>query len=61
MVFLELEHRFFLYLFFFKINVYSSIVALGFPGVSVVKNMPVNAGFDSRVRKIPREGNGNPF
>ena len=44
-----------------KINFYSSIVALGFPGVSVVKNPPVNAGFDSRVRKIPGEGNGNPL
>ena len=30
-------------------------------GVSVVKNLAANAGFDPWVGKIPEEGNGNPL
>ena len=39
----------------------------GFPGCSVVKNMPANAGDAGNVGSIPgkgrslRDGNGNPF
>ena len=35
---------------------------MGFPGDSVVKNQPANAGdvgFDPSAKKSPREGNGN--
>ena len=37
---------------------------LGFPGGSVVKNLPANtedAGWISESERSPREGNGNPF
>ena len=37
---------------------------MGFPGGSVVKNLPANAGDEgsiSGLRRSPREGNGNPF
>ena len=37
---------------------------MGFPGGSVVKNLPANAGDEgsiSGLQKSPGEGNGNPF
>ena len=37
---------------------------MGFPGGSVVKNLPANAGDTGSIpgsRKIPGEGNGNPL
>ena len=37
---------------------------MGFPGGSVVKNLPANAGDEGsipRLRRSPGEGNGNPF
>ena len=33
---------------------------LGFPGGSMVKNPPANAGDARDSSSIPREGNGNP-
>ena len=33
----------------------------GFPGDSVVKNQPANAGDVGSIGKIPGEGNGNPL
>ena len=37
---------------------------MGFPGGSVVKNLPANAGDEGSIpglRRSPGEGNGNPF
>ena len=37
---------------------------MGFPGVSVVKNLPVNAGDTGSISgsgRFPGEGNGNPI
>ena len=44
-------------------NMPSSFV-MGFPGVSVYKNVPANAGEANSIRKLksfPQEGNANPF
>ena len=40
------------------------MIDLGFPGGSVVKNLPANAGDTGSIpgfRRCPREGNGNPL
>ena len=45
-------------------NKYKAFLTLGFPGVSVVKNPPANAGDSSLIPGLgrsPREGNGNPL
>ena len=37
---------------------------MGFPGSSVIKNLPSNAGDMGLIpgsRRFPREGNGNPL
>ena len=42
----------------------SAMISEDFPGGSVVKNLPVNAGDRGSIPgsgKFPREGNGNPF
>ena len=49
-----------IWFFFF----FPGLMSLGFPGGSVVKNIPANAGdvgFDLWVGKIPGEGNGIPL
>ena len=49
-------------LFLFKNNFYWIIVALGFPGGSVVKNLPANAGDTGLIPVLGRSpggGNGN--
>ena len=41
-----------------------TIPGLGFPGSSVVKNLPANAGDTGLIaglERSPRKGNGNPF
>ena len=49
-------------LHYFKFNNLSLVV--GFPGVSVVKNLPANAGDMGSIPgsgRSPEEGNGNPL
>ena len=45
-------------------KLYKNLVSVAFPGDSVVKNLPVNAGDVSSVPGLGRssgEGNGNPL
>ena len=45
-------------------GIQKSMMSLGFPGGSVVKNLPANAGDSGSIRvsgKSPEGGNGNPL